>query len=172
MRITCKNEVIATELRDYDWAVSRIKQPAAVPDVHTVEDVLALVRANGGRSTHARRLLISALFERDDHMTAEELAVEVHSAAPDVHLSTIYRNLEDLEELGVIAHAHRGHGPATYHLAGRGHGHLVCQSCGDTIDVPDSLFRTLMRLAEETYGFAVDPHHAAISGVCEGCQAR
>jgi Fur family ferric uptake transcriptional regulator len=150
--------------------VSRAKPPAAAPGVRTVEDVLALVRASGGRSTHARRLLVSALFARDDHMTAEELASEVHAVAPDVHLSTIYRNLEDLEALGVIAHAHSGHGPTTYHLAGRGHGHLVCQSCGDTIDVPDTLFRTLLRLADETYGFAVDPHHTAISGRCEACR--
>jgi Fur family ferric uptake transcriptional regulator len=150
--------------------MSRARQPAAAPEVRTVEDVLALVRANGGRSTHARRLLVSALFARDDHMTAEELAAEVHAVAPDVHLSTIYRNLEDLEALGVIAHAHRGHSPTTYYLAGRGHGHLVCQSCGDSIDVPDTLFRTLLRLADETYGFAVDPHHTAISGRCEACR--
>jgi Fur family transcriptional regulator, ferric uptake regulator len=150
--------------------VGRSKAPASAPGPQTVDDVLALVRANGGRSTHARRLLVSALFERDDHMTAEELAAEVHAVAPDVHLSTIYRNLEDLEELGVIAHAHRAHGAATYYLAGRGHGHLLCQSCGDTIDVPDTLFRTLLRLADETYGFAVDPHHTAISGTCETCR--
>jgi len=166
-----KNEVIATRPGVYDWAVGRTtRAPETVPDVRTVEDVLALVRANGGRSTHARRLLVSALFARDDHMTAEELAAVVHAEAPDVHLSTIYRNLEDLEELGVIAHAHRAHGPATYHLAGRGHGHLVCQSCGDTIDVPDTLFRSLVSLAAETYGFAVDPHHTAISGRCEACR--
>ena len=149
--------------------MSRTRPPLA-PDVQTVEDVLALVRANGGRSTHARRLLVSALFTRADHMTAEELAADVHAVAPDVHLSTIYRNLEELEELGVIAHAHRAHGPATYHLAGRGHGHLMCQSCGTAIDVPDTLFRSLTRLAEETYGFAVDPHHTAISGRCEACR--
>ncbi len=172
MRIYRKNEVIAIRPRGYDWVVSRVRPPSAAPDIQTVEDVLALVRASGGRSTHARRLLVSALFARNDHMTAEELAAAVHAEAPDVHLSTIYRNLEDLEELGVIAHAHRGHGPATYNLAGRGHGHLVCQSCSDTIDVPDSLFRALMRLAEETYGFAVDPHHTAISGRCEACSAR
>jgi Fur family ferric uptake transcriptional regulator len=170
VRIHRKNELIARRREVYDLIVSRTKPPLAASDVKTVEDVLAIVRANGGRSTHARRLLVSALFARDDHMTAEELAAEVHSVAPDVHLSTIYRNLDDLEELGVIAHAHRGHGPATYHLAGRGHGHLVCQSCGDTIDVPDSLFRALVRLASETYGFEVEPHHTAISGRCEACR--
>ena len=37
--------------------------------------------------------------------------------APDVHLSTIYRNLEELEHLGLISHSHLGHGPSSYLLA-------------------------------------------------------
>ena len=43
-------------------------------EVHTVEDVLALVREHGGRVTSSRRLLLEALFEGPGHRTAEELA--------------------------------------------------------------------------------------------------
>ena len=62
------------------------------------------------------------------HRTAEELGAEVQAIAPDVHMSTIYRNLDDLERLGVVVHAHLGHGPATYHLAAGAHGHFVCEA--------------------------------------------
>jgi Ferric uptake regulator family len=48
----------------------------------------------------------------------------VHARAPDVHLSTNYRNLEELERLGVIDSTRLGSGPATYHLASAAHGHL------------------------------------------------
>lgn len=136
-----------------------------------VEEVLALVRARGGRVTTARRLLLEVLFEGAEHRTAEELATDVQERAPDTHLSTIYRNLEELERLGVLMHCHLGHGPATYHLAGAAHAHLVCGECGRTFEAPDQLFRSLAREARRRYGFDIDPHHFAVLGRCQACSA-
>ncbi len=59
-----------------------------------IEDVLARMRAQGGRATPARRLLLGALTASREHRSAEELAAEVQAHAPDVNLSTIYRNLD------------------------------------------------------------------------------
>jgi Fur family ferric uptake transcriptional regulator len=136
----------------------------------TVDDVLALMRAKGGRATLSRRLLLEALFEAGDHRTAEELADDVQRRAPDVHLSTIYRNLDDLQELGVVAHSHLGHGPATYQLASMAHSHFVCEQCGAMIEAPDELFDGLARTAKARLGFVIDPHHFAILGRCADCQ--
>lgn len=144
--------------------------PAPAGAATTVEDVLALVRQHGGRVTSSRRLLLRALFDAHRHRTAEDLAAEVQAQAPDVHLSTIYRNLDDLEKLGVIVHSHLGHGPATYHLASSAHGHLVCESCGTMIEVPSRLFGELARRAEAEFGFVVDPHHFAVLGRCRSCR--
>ena len=112
-------------------------------DVSTVDDVLALVRESGGRVTNSRRLLLEAIFDDPGHHSAEDLAEIVQARAPDVHLSTIYRNLEELERLGVIVHSHLGHGPATYHLAASAHCHFVCEHCGDAVKAPDELFVSL-----------------------------
>jgi Fur family ferric uptake transcriptional regulator len=136
----------------------------------TVDAVLALVRERGGRATSARRLLLEAIFGSEGHKTAEELAGEVQARAPDVHLSTIYRNLEDLEELGVIVHAHLGHGAATYHLAATAHGHLVCDECGAMVEAPDELFAGLARSAMSRFGFDIRPHHFAVLGRCRECR--
>ena len=136
-----------------------------------VEEVLARLRANGGRVTTARRRLLEALFDSRGHRTAEDLAAEVQGQAPDVHISTIYRNLEELERLGVIVHAHLGHGPATYHLATVAHSHLVCELCGVAIEAPDELFSALAVAAEERFGFRIDPRHFAVlgrGGACDG----
>ena len=81
--------------------------------------MLALVRGHGGRATPTRRLLLDALFANREHRSAEELAADVRARAPDVHLYTIYRNLEELEQLGVVDSARLGSGPVTYHLATR-----------------------------------------------------
>lgn len=138
-------------------------------DTTTVEGVLELVRQQGGRVTASRRLLLEALFESSGHRSAEELAADVQGVAPDVHLSTIYRNLEELERLGVIVHSHHGHGPATYHLASAAHGHFVCEVCGRMIEVPEQLFAGLARSAAADYGFTIDPHHFAVLGRCGDC---
>lgn len=139
-------------------------------DIASVEDVLALVRRHGGRVTSSRRLLLAALFEARGHRTAEELAAAVQAAAPEVHLSTIYRNLDELERLGVIIHAHLGHGPATYHLATGAHGHFVCEGCGAMVEAPDEMFRGLSRAARTRFDFDIDPHHFAVLGRCRDCR--
>jgi Fur family ferric uptake transcriptional regulator len=136
-----------------------------------VEEVLGRLRAEGGRITTSRRLLVRTLVERNEHATAEELATLVQAEAPDVHLSTIYRNLDELERLGVVSHAHLGHGPATYHLSTAAHGHLVCEDCGAMLEAPDELFDDFATLVAERYGFAVDSHHFAVIGRCAACAA-
>jgi Fur family transcriptional regulator, ferric uptake regulator len=141
-------------------------------DVASVEDVLAIFRARGGRVTSSRRLLLHALFDRPRDRTAEELAAEVHAKAPDINLSTIYRNLDELERLGVVLHAHLAHGPATYHLAARAHGHLVCEECGAAIEAPSDVFSDLSKAAESRFGFEIHPYHFAVPGRCQLCRNR
>jgi Fur family ferric uptake transcriptional regulator len=140
-----------------------------IVDVSSVDEALALVRARGGRATSSRRLLLEALFEAEDHLSAEELADAVQRQAPDVHMSTVYRNLEELERLGVVVHMHHGHGSATYRLASLAHAQFVCEECGAVVDAPDDLFRGLARSAKARLGFTIDPQHVAILGRCANC---
>ncbi|HET9690643.1 MAG TPA: Fur family transcriptional regulator [Acidimicrobiales bacterium] len=135
----------------------------------SIDEALALVRARGGRVTAPRRLLLEALFTSPAHRSAEDLAAEVQAVAPDVHLSTIYRNLEELERLGVVVHSHFGHGAATYHLAGTAHAHFLCEHCGDAIEAPVGVLGPFVAAAERTLGFRVDPFHFAIPGRCAAC---
>jgi Fe2+ or Zn2+ uptake regulation protein len=138
--------------------------------IGSVDDVLTMVREHGGRVTSSRRLLLSALFDAPGHRTAEELAAAVQARAPEVHMSTIYRNLDELERLGVVVHAHLGHGPATYHLAAGAHGHFVCEGCGAMVEAPDDIFRGLSQEAAARFGFIIDPHHFAVLGRCKDCR--
>ena len=147
-------------------------EPADQGAAATFDDALELVRRHGGRVTASRRLLLQTLFATPGHRTAEELAAEVQAEDPEVHLSTVYRNLEELERLGVIVHSHFGHGPATYHLAGSLHGHLVCEECGTLIEVPDTMFDELAAQAHQRFGFVVDPHHVALLGRSANCTER
>lgn len=134
-----------------------------------VDEVLDLVRARGGRATASRRVLLEVLFEAGEHLTAEELTRAVQARAPDVHLSTVYRNLEELEALGVVGHTHLGHGPGTYQLAAFVHAHFLCEHCGASYEAPEELFDGLAAGARERFGFTIDPRHFAVLGRCGAC---
>jgi Fur family ferric uptake transcriptional regulator len=147
-------------------------QPAVPPlaEAGSIDDVLAGMRQRGGRATPARRLLLGVLFRDGKHRTAEDLAGEVQAEAPDVNISTIYRNLDELVRLGVVDRTHLGGGPAAYHLASATHGHLVCEQCGSMTEVPGELFRDVAETLAATYGFTAAPHRFAVVGRCAACQ--
>ena len=138
---------------------------------HTLDDLVAHLRADGVRITTARRLVLRALLAGGRHPTADELIADVRDLAPDVHASTVYRNLEELERLGIVTHTHLGHGPATYHLAAEAHGHFVCERCGADFEAPSGLFSQLAAGAKRDLGFTIRPFHFAVLGVCAGCRA-
>ncbi len=142
---------------------------APVVVAKTADELVAQLQRGGTRMTTARRLLLSVLVRVASHPTAEQLLAEVRARAPDVHASTVYRNLDELERLGVVVHTHLGHGPATYHLAAEAHGHLVCEKCGATFEAPRDLFEAMARGAKRRLGFVLRPYHFAVLGVCAGC---
>jgi Fe2+ or Zn2+ uptake regulation protein len=138
-----------------------------------VDTLLERVRHNGGRVTPCRRALLEALLGAEGHhLTAQDLADSVQRAVPDVHLSTVYRSLESLEEMGIVDHAHLGHGRAVYHLAEEPHQHLVCERCERVVEVPDDVFAELAATVRRAYGFAIRAHHFAVVGWCAQCEAE
>lgn len=115
---------------------------------------------------------MQALVTAGPHCSAEDVAAAVEELAPTVSRSTVYRNLAELERIGVVSHAHLGHGAATYHLAGERHGHLVCEVCGTAVEMPVGSFEELAARALEAAGFEIDPRHFAVLGRCRACATR
>jgi Fe2+ or Zn2+ uptake regulation protein len=129
------------------------------------DEVISELRGKGYRITTARRAVLRALSGTRDHLTAEQVARAVHADSPDIDTSTVYRTLNLFEELGIVEHAHLGHGPAVYHV-GRTHQHLVCEECGAVTDVPVSALDDLGRELLASYGFELRPGHFALMGRC------
>ena len=134
------------------------------------EPILGLLRARGGRVTTSRRAILETFLE-GGHVTAEALTARVQVGQPDVHESTVYRFLDELERLGVVDHVHLGHGPAVYHLAADAHHHLVCERCGAVVEVPEEVFAGLRTRLADDFGFSVEPRHFAVTGLCRACAA-
>jgi Fur family transcriptional regulator, ferric uptake regulator len=128
------------------------------------------LRAQGYRLTPQRQLVLEAVT-RLGHGTPEEIAATVQQTAHAVNISTVYRTLELLEQLGLVSHTHLGHGAPTYHSADDAdHVHLVCRECGlVTETTPDVVAEVVDRLAAEE-GFQADVRHLAIFGICRSCR--
>ena len=79
--------------------------------VESVEDAVEALKAEGLRVSAARRLLIEALFAAGGPVTAEQIAAGSGGRVPESDVGSVYRNLELLERVGLVRHAHLGHGP-------------------------------------------------------------
>lgn len=140
----------------------------------TVDQVLDRFRAVGGRVTSARRAIVTVVLSGDthQHLTADEIGRRVQTEHPDLALSTVYRSLDALTELGVLEHMHVGHGPAVYHLVEEAHLHLLCTVCGTVLEVEPAALDPFAADILERTGFRMDRLHSAIAGTCADCSGN
>jgi Fur family transcriptional regulator, ferric uptake regulator len=128
-----------------------------------------VLRKRGLRLTAQRQLVLEAVHGLG-HATPEQVHHKVTEVAAGVNITTVYRTLELLEELGLVTHTHLSHGSPTYHSVGeRQHVHLVCRSCGTVDEVDPALVGPLAKDLERKRGFLVDIGHVALFGVCASC---
>jgi len=125
----------------------------------------------GYRLTPQRIMVISAIEDSDGHISAEEIYAQVIAKYPNVNISTVYRTLELLKQLGLVTETDLGEGRVRYHPAGKGHHHhLVCQQCGAIIDLDESILSDLKSALLREYQFSADLRHLAIFGRCVQCR--
>ena len=130
------------------------------------------LREKGLRLTPQRELVLNAVRELG-HATPEDVAAKIHETHPGINLSTVYRNLETLENVGLVQHTHLGHGGATYHAAEElTHLHLVCENCGSVGDAPIEAAANFVNTLSDDYGFKTDVTHFAIYGTCADCVVK
>ncbi|GII85331.1 transcriptional repressor [Sphaerisporangium siamense] len=128
------------------------------------------LRARGYRVTPQRQLVLEAVT-RLGHATPEDICAAVQETARGVNISTVYRTLELLEQLGMVTHTHLGHGAPTYHLASEAdHVHLVCRGCGEITEISPTLVGDLVTTLDKELGFETDVQHLTIFGRCRTCR--
>ena len=124
----------------------------------------------GYRLTPQRIMILSAIDNSDDHISAEEIYAQVVAKYANVNISTVYRTLELLKRIGLVTETDMGEGRVRYHPVGKGHHHhLVCQECGAIIDLDESVLSSVKDVLLREYGFIADLKHLAIFGHCVNC---
>ena len=131
------------------------------------DETTDILRSGNRRIGRARRRVVDLLARQAGPVSAEALI----SQLPVVHPSSVYRTLNVLQELGYIRHVHLAHGAALYEVTNRVSTvrHLVCEVCGNTIEIPSHVLEPLRRRIERDYGFILDSGHFALPGRCLTC---
>jgi len=128
------------------------------------------LRASGYRVTPQRQLVLEAVTKLE-HATPEEIYAEVKQTVVGVNVSTVYRTLELLEQIGLVTHTHLGHGAHRYHLAADAqHVHLVCRGCGSITQLSPAAVSPLVSALDSEYGFETDVGHLTVFGTCAQCR--
>jgi Fur family ferric uptake transcriptional regulator len=134
---------------------------------------LGTLRARGLRISAARRLVLEALFAAEAPVTAEAIADGLHGRLPSSDLASVYRNLDTLEALGLVRHAHVGHGPGLYSLAGRHEaGYAACERCGRHVGLDEDTLICIRAAVQAACGFVPALAHFPLIGTCPDCATR
>ncbi len=123
------------------------------------------LRERGLRLTTPRRLILEALFAAEGPVSAERIAIILQ-----LDLTSVYRNLETLEQHGLAQHVHLGHGPGLYALVGHGtREYLSCERCGAVLTLTPDQLDHIRNQIKNQFGYAVRFTHFALVGLCPAC---
>src|SRR3954451_13324579 len=140
---------------------------AAAPPVDA--DWQQLLRDKGYRLTPQRELVLSAV-NRLGHATPDEILGAVREQSSAVNISTVYRTLELLEELGLVRHAHITDRAPTYHSTARpAHVHLVCRVCKGITEGAAETVEPMTRAVRKAFRFVPGVGHLSVFGTCAKC---
>lgn len=119
-----------------------------------------------------QRAAISALLDRlDDFRSAQELHDELRRRGENIGLTTVYRTLQSMAAAGLLDTLRTDTGESVYRrCSGHHHHHLVCHSCGTTVEIADSEVETWAEQVATQHGFSDVSHTIEIFGTCPQCQ--
>jgi Fur family ferric uptake transcriptional regulator len=137
------------------------------------KSLLNVLHDQGYRLTPQRMMVIEAIEDSHDHISAEEIHTKARTKYPYLNISTVYRTLELLKEKGLVAETDLGGGRFLYHPVGKAqHHHLVCRKCGKVRDIEINLLDRLKDELKAEYDFDAELEHIAIFGTCKDCSSQ
>jgi len=124
---------------------------------------------NVKRNTVQRQIVLEAIKRLNTHPTIEEIYDELHNGHPSISKTTVYRNLRQLADNGIIRKVSLPDGLERYDRNTEPHYHFKCEACGNIYDVIVGYLTDLNDMVKEKYGYRVERHDVVFSGVCLEC---
>ena len=128
-----------------------------------------LLRQHGLPVTAQRLAVLRAVTGRP-HATADDIAGQVRAEIGTISRQAVYNTVTLLAEKGLIRRIQPAGSSARYEdRTGDNHHHLVCRSCGKTVDVDCAVGHTPCLTASDNSGFVVDEAEVVYWGTCPAC---
>ncbi len=121
-----------------------------------------------------QRAAVSAMLDRlDDFRSAQEIHDQLRRAGEGIGLTTVYRSLQALADGGEVDVLRTGSGEAVYRrcASAEHHHHLVCRSCGATVEIAGPTVERWAKSIAAQHGYADVSHTLEIFGTCPRCAA-
>jgi Fur family ferric uptake transcriptional regulator len=129
---------------------------------------------NAGLTKGAQRVL-ELLEQSHELSSAQDIYGKLRTEEPKAPgLTTVYRSLESLVQMGLVQAVDLGDGERRYEVVAPGehHHHLVCRQCGDSTHLDSCLVEDIEKAIETKYKFRIDSHIFEVFGLCEKCAKR
>ena len=124
------------------------------------------------RYSHQRELILREVLGRTDHPTAEQICTSLRTECPRLSLGTVYRNLSQFKNDGVIVSVGTVNGQERFDGATYPHSHFVCDKCGCVLDVEDSSCGNACAEISERYGVTAERCDVVFRGTCAACEKK
>src|SRR5579875_2305925 len=123
------------------------------------------------RSTRQKRALAAVLDAGQGFRSAQELHAELRARGERVGLTTVYNQLRVLAEAGEVDVLRASEGETLYRRCRTGahHHHLLCRSCGRTVEVEGPEVERWAARVAGAHGFVDIPHTVEVVGTCPAC---
>lgn len=136
------------------------------------EHAFEVLRGAGHRNAQARATLVAFLAAQPCALTAREIDDALRARGSGVGLASVYRNLELLADLRLLARLDVGQGVTRYERllpSGEHHHHLVCDRCGRITPFDDRALEQSIQSLSKRVDFAVADHDVVLHGACAAC---
>jgi len=131
------------------------------------------LRQAGKRLTPQRRLLLRVLDQAEGHLDAKAIFERGQRLDPRLSLSTVYRTLAALKDMGLVRELHLDEEHHHYELDGKdGHSHLVCLGCGRVVELDSKSFAEAAQSEAAVHGFQVANAQVELTGYCTHCRVQ
>lgn len=125
----------------------------------------------GQRNTRQREAIAAALADTEDFRSAQQLHDELVARGESIGLTTVYRNLQALAQSGLVDVLWDGSGEMRYrHCSTSHHHHLVCRSCGTTVEIHADEVEDWASKVAKSHDFSDISHTVEIFGTCADCR--
>jgi Fe2+ or Zn2+ uptake regulation protein len=130
------------------------------------------LRSRGYRITPQRSAILEFLQNSRGHYSPAAIYSRISERLPGVTETTIYRTLEFLAVNGMVLPSLNFDGHLVYEVAGRDHHHLICRSCGASMELDHSLVHDLYNQIEKESGYEMNATHLTFFGLCPVCRKK